>query len=486
MTCVLLISLLIGVWLGSATASDSSSPIATYQDGQTSQTVSLAEYHSWLDFQKAEDSPQERLSQVKALVLVKALAADARRQGLDRQPRLQFLFAQTERKLLQQSLYTHVVNAVRVSAQEVETAYAAHPKAFHKPRRVQLFNLYKRVPLDATPAERKAIRARVEALRQSLLAGADFRQLVRRESDSQTRFEGGRMGLVQAGQLRPEVDAVAMQLKAGQISDIIETDDGFTILRSGAVLEARTPSPVQMRTDIHTALLDDKCQKRWQAVQQELLTAAKPTPLPVPADLATVPAETQLVRFGAHTLTLEQLHFMLEQQGIRTPPHELPAARLQTLVNKYIGQVMIADRARQKGLAKDPELRNTLSWTQRRLLSNESLRLRVAKRFVPLTPAEIRTYFEAHRADFQHRPAFDLAAIRLRVDELSVTEQYRRAGTLSRQLQSGQVDFAQAAKRHSDLPSASKGGRLGWFPQPRLKSLGRVFLKRSPPCRQTQ
>ena len=460
-------------WPGAA-ASNASAPIATYRHGEVSHEVSQAEYESWLRFKKAQDEPPKRVSQLEELALVRVAAEQAGQRGLDKQPRVRFFLQHMQQTILHAAWRKRETNSLSVSEEEVEAAYRNDPNAFQRPRKVRLLNLYKRFPAQASPAQRTAIQTKMKEIRRQLLAGADFRDLARRESDSQTRFEGGVVGLVVAGQLRPEFDAVVMHLKPNQISEIIETPDGLTIFQCDYIQPADKPSAAEVRKKLYSVLLQSKRKQHWKDVQQTLLKDANPTYFT--DQLASAAAESVVLRFASHTLTFEELGYFLQLRQIKSRPHELKPERLKTVLNAYIRQVRAAEQARARGLAGETEIRDRLKWKRLELLFGEELRQRIVERFVPLTQEEIRTYFNTNRDTFRHPPAFDLAVIQLQLDQNSRRAQYERAQQLSLQLSSGQLDFAQAAQTHSVHPSAPKGGRLGWLDRRRLTAFGpRVY-----------
>ena len=51
-------------------------------------------------------------------------------------------------------------------------------------------------------------------------------------ADAGTRFRGGLLGNLPAGQLRPEIDAAAKKLEPGDLSPVLETDDGALGVRT--------------------------------------------------------------------------------------------------------------------------------------------------------------------------------------------------------------------------------------------------------------
>lgn len=85
------------------------------------------------------------------------------------------------------------------------------------------------LPVD-NPAQEDDARQTGERLLDQLRSGAPFAALARQFSRAPTAGNGGAMGWLAEGSLDDEVAAPAMQLSKGQLSPLIRTASGFTIL----------------------------------------------------------------------------------------------------------------------------------------------------------------------------------------------------------------------------------------------------------------
>ncbi len=81
---------------------------------------------------------------------------------------------------------------------------------------------------------RRAARERIEAARLELQDGAEFAALARRYSDGLAAAEGGAWGWVTKESVRKRFEpavAALYELKKGEVSGVVETDDGFFLVR---------------------------------------------------------------------------------------------------------------------------------------------------------------------------------------------------------------------------------------------------------------
>jgi peptidyl-prolyl cis-trans isomerase SurA len=80
--------------------------------------------------------------------------------------------------------------------------------------------------------EKKLIRTKLTGIRERIMNGEKFSTLaVLYSEDEATSGRGGELGTRARGELIPEFEAVAFNLKAGEVSPLIETPDGFYIIQ---------------------------------------------------------------------------------------------------------------------------------------------------------------------------------------------------------------------------------------------------------------
>ncbi|HNY02135.1 MAG TPA: peptidylprolyl isomerase [Bacteroidales bacterium] len=93
-------------------------------------------------------------------------------------------------------------------------------------------------------AERQEARDRLKGFRERIAKGDDFSTLaVLYSEDPGSSKQGGELGMFKRGEMRAEFEAAAFKLKPGEVSDIVETEDGFHLIqmieRRGDYVNAR-------------------------------------------------------------------------------------------------------------------------------------------------------------------------------------------------------------------------------------------------------
>jgi len=88
-------------------------------------------------------------------------------------------------------------------------------------------------------------------------------------------------------------------------------------------------------------------------------------------------------------------------------------------------------------------------------------------RYQEVPEEEIRSYYERNRQDFQGEAKVKVRHILFSLEqnatEKAAAQARKRILRLRDRIEAGEVDFAEAAREHSQGPSASEGGSLGWI-----------------------
>jgi len=98
------------------------------------------------------------------------------------------------------------------------------------------------------PAGEKATRRRrAEIVRDRLAAGRSWASEAETSDDHATRASQGRLGLIARGEVMPEFEEAAFLLEPGELSDVVETADGYHIVRRPPLEEVREEYADQVR-----------------------------------------------------------------------------------------------------------------------------------------------------------------------------------------------------------------------------------------------
>ena len=152
-----------------------------------------------------------------------------------------------------------VDNKIVVTESEIDSLLATSATEQMRRDEVNLSHILIVVPENASPEQLQTRRARAEDALAQLTKGADFRQVAAAFSEAPDALRGGEMGW-RAGERLPTIFYDALKdLKAGEVSGILRSANGFHILklndrRGGAGTAAQGPASVQQTHARHILL----------------------------------------------------------------------------------------------------------------------------------------------------------------------------------------------------------------------------------------
>jgi len=80
--------------------------------------------------------------------------------------------------------------------------------------------------------EKEAVKTKLKGFKDRIARGDDFSTLaVLYSEDPGSSKQGGELGLFKRGEMRPEFEAAAFKLKPKEVSEIVETEDGFHLIQ---------------------------------------------------------------------------------------------------------------------------------------------------------------------------------------------------------------------------------------------------------------
>jgi peptidyl-prolyl cis-trans isomerase C len=251
-------------------------------------------------FQQQAQGPQ-RDELKKQFGEFKVIAERARKEGLDRDDvtRLQMLLDRSQ-TLAGGYLSDLQKNADKlVTDADVEQYYKDHPSDFDEVRvRHILISTQPKEPSedesdagnkDKKPAEKTKALTKEEARKKAadLLAragkGEDFAKLAKENSDDPgSKDKGGEYDFFGRGRMVPEFEKAAFALKPGEISDLVETQFGFHIIK----LEERRSAASANDPKVHQQIVDKLKQEKLEAKIDEITAH---TDVVVPENFETTP-----------------------------------------------------------------------------------------------------------------------------------------------------------------------------------------------------
>jgi len=173
-----------------------------------------------------------------------------------------------------------VIGAINVTDAEVKKYYDENGKEFLLPERVRASHiLISTRPLDPNtdPNQLKVqAKQKAEELLKKAKGGADFAALAKENSeDPGSKAQGGDLGLFPRGQMVKPFEDAAFGLQIGEISNLIETQFGYHIIKVTEKKQAGIPELSEVQTNLTEFLKNQKVDAELQKVVEGLRAASK-------------------------------------------------------------------------------------------------------------------------------------------------------------------------------------------------------------------
>jgi len=192
-----------------------------------------------------QEKPELRISLVQDLLLKKAIAMKARKEGYDRKPEYREKLSYLVDEFLSGEYLAKVVVAdIKVPEEEMKSYYKEHEKDFLLSETVKARHIFIQLPFKSTEAEKTAARKKAEEILARLKKGEDFAKVASESSDdADTAKKGGDLGFLTPGKTNSEeFEKTAFALKSGETSEIVQTPFGLHIIKADEKSEKRTAS----------------------------------------------------------------------------------------------------------------------------------------------------------------------------------------------------------------------------------------------------
>ena len=167
------------------------------------------------------------------------------------------------------------VEAPPVTDAEMEKFYEGNPDKFMRPDVVRARHILIQVAPDAEAEKREAARGRAAELLAKIRGGADFAALARDNSEDSSAQAGGDLGWFPRMQMVKPFEDAAFALEPGQISDLVETEFGFHIIKLEAKQAGEKVALAEVKDQVRQYLEGAKRQEASQKLLERLRSEAK-------------------------------------------------------------------------------------------------------------------------------------------------------------------------------------------------------------------
>ena len=124
-----------------------------------------------------------------------------------------------------------IIQKIVIPDQESRIFYDTHPEAFKQPEQVRASHILAEVKPNAEKSEKSKAMEKIKKVQKQLGEGDDFAELAKKYSDGPSKTKGGDLGYFKRGQMVKPFEDTAFALEPNQVSDIVETDFGYHLIK---------------------------------------------------------------------------------------------------------------------------------------------------------------------------------------------------------------------------------------------------------------
>lgn len=203
-------------------------------------------------------SPEGQQQLLQELITQELLYSEALAMKLDEEQEFMDALEHMKSNLLKQYAMRNLLGNITVTPEEVKTYFMAHRDAFKKPEAATASHIL------------VASKEKADEILGEIKAGLDFAEAAKKYSSCPSKEQGGDLGEFTKGRMVPEFETAAFALEVGEISEPVQTQFGFHIIR----LDAYSPEEPSKLEDIENQVSDQcvnaKRQEIYLAKREEL------------------------------------------------------------------------------------------------------------------------------------------------------------------------------------------------------------------------
>jgi peptidyl-prolyl cis-trans isomerase C len=171
---------------------------------------------------------------------------------------------------------TEIAEKTAVKPEQVQEFYANNPDQFKQDERVRASHILIAFPEKADAAAKAQAKAKADQVLKDVKSGKDFAALAKQHSqDPGSAVNGGDLGFFQKGQMVGPFNDVAFTLAPGAVSDVVETQFGYHIIKVAEKQPSRTVPLEEVRPQVEQYLQNQNRDQQTEAFVKSLRSKGK-------------------------------------------------------------------------------------------------------------------------------------------------------------------------------------------------------------------
>jgi peptidyl-prolyl cis-trans isomerase C len=247
------------------------------------------------EYQGMLSQPAGRRQFADDFLRMRLLASEGAKAGLQNDPDVVSQLNLMRENLVATAELKKIDSGITVSDAEIQKVYADNAKDYEqvKARHILIAPKGSAAAQPGKELTDEQAKAKAEDLRKQIVAGANFEELAKKESDDTgSGARGGDLGSFGHGQMVPEFEQAAFSAKVGDVTPVVKTQFGYHIIK----VEGHEKTPLdQVRPTIEKNLKQTKLHAALDAMKENAhatFNDAYFAPPPAPPAAEAAPAAT--------------------------------------------------------------------------------------------------------------------------------------------------------------------------------------------------
>ena len=177
--------------------------------------------------------------------------------------------------IIRMLLEKEVISKIETTKEDAKKYFQSNSAEFHQPERVRAQHILIKLEPGADEQKKSEARKKLEGVKKRVLAGEDFGKLAKEYSEGPSNVREGDLGYFTRGRMVKPFEDAAFKLAPNEISDIVETQFGYHLIKVLDHQAAKDPSFDEIEPRVMEILRNKKIQQKYEAYIYKLRQNAK-------------------------------------------------------------------------------------------------------------------------------------------------------------------------------------------------------------------
>ena len=168
----------------------------------------------------------------------------------------------------------NIIGSGAVKERSIRKYYRKNKKDYWVPEKITASHIMLIKENGSSDKEIQLNKKKAEKILQQVQGGEEFSELAKKYSEDVSAHSGGGVGTIDRGTMLPEFENAAFNLKIGEVSKVVETANGFHIIKCDNIIPGHVKEYKMVRSEIESILRSKKKKKKYEEWLKELKKAS--------------------------------------------------------------------------------------------------------------------------------------------------------------------------------------------------------------------